>query len=269
MLKKTTLAVLLLGAACLPIWAQRGGKPSCKSLSGHITLSDDTEMQIRSDGLGPYVDGQGAAIVTLFNCPGESGDAVINLLMKSTTRRIERDFRNRVPVLPTDDPAPAWHATAPIQLSRGGFNIRHILKGYDAATGYAPGFPVESCWNGSNFAAVCEFTTTATSNFDATDKKDYYLRFQNLNPDLEDQMNPDVQQLLNAEYALALIRVRYKPDSVDRRRDTWEAWPIPSAPSGEAEKHVGGLYESSKGVIRRLGYFDMNFHVTVRRVDGQ
>ena len=65
-----------------------------------------------------------------------SGDAVINLLVGGTTRMIVRDFSARIPVLPQDDSAPSWWSSQPVQTSKGGFNIRHILKGYDPAAGY-------------------------------------------------------------------------------------------------------------------------------------
>lgn len=259
------LLVCLLGSACIPVWSQKGGKPKCTNLAGTAAL-EDAGTRIRSDGLGTYVDGVGGASVVLWTCPGESGDAVLSIYSQSATRRLTWDFSSRIALSP-DDPAPSWAASNPTQQAIGGLNIRHILKGYDPTAGYAPGYPAASCWDGSTFAPVCEFTTTATSGLTASDNRDYQIRFVNPNPDVPDTSNLDLQALLNEGYTTSLVRVRYIPNA-DHRYDVWRAEPVASVQAGAEGKFVSAMFENRRGSITRLGYFDTFFNVTVRRKDG-
>lgn len=258
---KCTLLAVVLAFTSLAALAQKGGKNICKNLAGHITL-EDAAGGIRSDGLGPYVDGQSGVAVTLFNCSGATGDAVVDVLGQ-TSRRLVRDFSVRIPVAGGDDLSPVWLATTPVQGAHGGLNLRHIFRSYDAATGYAQGYPVASCWSGAVPTATCEFTTVAASNIVASDGKTYYLRFMNPNPDIANPADPTLVELLNGGYENSLVRVLYLPNPTDHRGDVWVVEPL-STPAG----FVGALYEAKRGSINRLGYFDMYFKATVRRKDG-
>lgn len=261
---KTAIVLMIAGLLCLPAFSQKkGGGASCTNLTGKLIL-DDTGMQIRSDGNATYG-------VTLFHCPGQSGDVVLNL--GTNGRRIVRDFFERILVSPADDPLPGFGVA--LQSGSGGFSIGKVFRGYDAVSGYAAGYPHENCWVGGALSAPCSFTTGAGSNFTGTDGKSYSLRWRNPNADLIQKWeyangtvtdyDQTMDALLNGEYALAEIQVTYRPGAT-RAEDEWDIEVLPSATSGASfGTHVASVYASSKNKIQRLGYYNMNFKAKVTR----
>jgi hypothetical protein len=261
---KTVIFLMLAGLAVDPALAQKGGKvgSGCTNLTGHLTFammswenSTFVDNQILPDGKGSYP-------ATLFNCPGESGGIAATL---GSGRTLTRDFSK---ILASPDSPPAWWAANPVQTGGGGFSFGYVVSGYNAATGYASPYPHASCWeNGKNpNLEGCTFTTGAGSNFTASDKKTYSLRWRNPNADTissNPQTDYDVtlDSLLNEVYPLALVQVEFFPAPSNRALDKWIIEPVADA-SG---RFVSSIFISEKGSIQRKGYYDMNFQVTVTR----
>lgn len=261
---KTVIFVMLAGLAVAPASAQKGGKggSGCTNLAGQLTFAPESlennifvANQIRPDSKGSYP-------ATLFNCPGGSGGIAATL---GSGRTLTRDFSN---ILASPDSPPAWHAANPVQTAGGGFSFGYVVAGYDAATGYAPPYPHASCWENGKDPNLdgCTFTTGAGSNFTASDKKTYSLRWRNPNADTissNPQTDYDVtlDSLLNEIYPLALVQVEFVPAPSNRALDKWIIEPVADA-SG---RFVSSIFISEKGSIQRKGYYDMNFQVTVTR----
>ena len=263
-MSKFTLLLLLAGLAFTPASAQKGGKggTGCTNLTGQITFETNSLTN------GSYAvhqvlpDGKGSYPATLFNCLGTSGDVVATL---GSGRTLTRNFTK---LLPSPDSPPSWWSANPVQVSAGGFSVGSVVSGYDPSTGYAAPFPHSSCWeNGKNpnFDG-CTFTTGAGSNFTASDRKTYSLRWRNPAADTisagpRTDYEVTLDNLLNAEYPLALVQVVFVPGLSNRNLDQWVVEPLPDS----AGRFVSSIFVSNKGSIQRLGYYDMKFRVIVTR----
>jgi hypothetical protein len=215
---------------------------------------------------------------TLLNCSGDTGD--LQLITDGTRNPghpVMQDFSQRIQVVPEDDDQPSFLAAQnqPGQTGPGAIYIRAIAKGYDAAAGYAPGFPVSACWEDNKDPNVsgCKYTSSAIVNFRGSDSINYSLYIRNPGADTiqtESRSGSDnnIDALLNAEYKHALIRLTFVPGGV-RTLDTWVAEPIASgSDQGLAEgKSVASLSATLRGKIIRYGYFDMHFRMVIRRAD--
>ena len=261
---KAVIFMMVAGLAAAPASAQKGGKggSGCTNLAGQLTFATESlengvfvTNQILPDGKGSYP-------ATLFNCPGESGGIAATL---GSGRTLTRDFSK---VLASPDSLPAWQAANPVQTGGGGFSFGYVVSGYNAATGYASPYPHASCWENGKSPNVdgCTFTTGAGSNFTASDKKTYSLRWRNPNADTissnpQTDYDAALDSLLNEVYPLALVRVEFVPGGTNRALDKWIIEPVADA-SG---RFVSSIFITEKGSIRRKGYYDMNFQVTVTR----
>lgn len=271
---KMMVAIVLAAALAVPMWAQGnkggggGSKPKCVNLSAVASL-DPLGSANETARIAPVGDTAYAA--TLLNCAGDTGD--LQLITDGTRNPghpVMRDFSERIPVVPEDDDQPSFLAAQnqPGQTGPGAIYIRAIAKGYDAATGYAPGFPVSACWAGNNNPNLdgCTFTSSAIVNFRASDNINYSLYIRNPGADTiqtESRSGSDnnIDALLNAEYQHSLIQVSFVPGS-GRALDTWVAEPVAAA--GQS---VAALSATLKGKIIRYGYFDMHFKMSIRRTD--
>lgn len=261
---KTVWIVLVTGLACFPALAQKGGKggSGCTNLAGQLTF--DTVSLENGGFVANQIlpDGKGSYPATLFNCPGESGGIAATL---GTGRTLARDFSK---ILDSPDSPPSWWPANPVQTGGGGFSSGYVVAGYNAATGYASPYPHASCWeNGKNpNVDGCTFTTGAGSNFTASDKKTYSLRWRNseadtINSNPQTEYDVALDSLLNEVYPLAPVQVEFVPAPSNRALDKWVIEPVADA-SG---RFVSSIFISEKGSIQRKGYYDMNFRVTVTR----
>lgn len=255
----TRLAISLMFAvgAALPAAAQKPSKPpACVNLTGRMTL-EAPGMQIQPDAGGSYP-------ITMFTCAGESGDAVF--APGGSTRRIRRDFFGRLPVIPTDDPAPGWYPGTVMQEGLGGFSVGKLFRGYTATSGYAQDYPHPKCWANGPHWTSCTFTTGVGSTFTGSDGKTYMLKFRNPSADLialypRTDSEIALDDLLNSGMAVARGVVTYTRNLADPAQDIWVVTPEADG-SG---RFVGVIYVNGKRSIDRLGYFDMNFRATITR----
>lgn len=229
-------------------------------------VNQGLSVQVGWWGPGTQIGALGSTTyeATLRNCPTESGD--LQLLTDSTRNPghpLRRDFSHRLPVSERDDPLPGFLPGTPHQDGIGGMFVRWIGLGYSSQTGYAPGYPVASCWADGRNPNVngCEFTTVALVNFRGTDSVNYSLYIHNIHAEAAGKPS-QTEMKMNEKYENAMILVKFTPGSGGRLEDAWEVEPLPV--NGQS---VGALSAILKGKTNRYGYFNMHFRLRAIRVD--
>ena len=229
----TALPILLLAATTA--WA---AKPtSCSPSPVKVTFADDAGDKIKSDGGGSYVNGEKGVTAVIYDCPGQSGDMVLNTgtgTRKSPpARSISFDFTD---TLPTPSTPSTWPSTFSINF----LNIWKVMKYQTDGDVFTTG------------AGAAGFPTST-----------YYLRFQNPNRTPPNGTDPNV----NEPCVTALIDVTHYPVPVGSTAK--EHWVVSSSPAAtlcnvENSIHVGSVMD---GNGNNAGQARLPFHLTIEKLN--